>query len=1321
MARPENSTDGYTGSGPGPAFSYRRGSVRSSASIISDVEMAHDEIYAGPMSESIPSSTASFVPRRSRRDSQLSFTYFRESPEVPEWAVVDAADEDEDEDEGTNGYAEGYEIDIEEAPLSPSRHSMDSHARDSFDAPLLHRYDSTKDSTRRQSLGETMSQKIYVATEDLTAVIAGFNTSVSGYLAYLAICILSCGLGYLVFRWLPRWRVRLIGTPTPLCRCQWAAVEDQWAQFTVHEVVSQPYDRPLSTVFGAPTKEADAPMFDEEYDPVLPYLRFLDYRYIRFYYHTTEDRFLQCTGWKDPSWTSIKALRIGLTAEERDCREQVFGSNIIDIQQKSIPQIMIDEAFHPFYIFQVASLILWSMDAYYYYAACIFLISVFSITTTTIETRSTMKRLKEISHFECDVRVLRSGFWRSILSQDLVPGDVYEVSDPSLTQVPCDCLLLTGDCIVNESMLTVGESVPVAKTPATNEAFASLDISAPSVQPSVAKHSLFSGTRIIRARRPQDPKDDEAVALAMVIRTGFNTTKGALVRSMLFPKPSGFKFYRDSFRYISVMGIIAAFGFIASFINFIRLGLPWHTIIVRALDLITIVVPPALPATLSIGTNFALSRLKKEKIFCISPQRVNVGGKLNVVCFDKTGTLTEDGLDVLGVRVIRQPDLRFSDLLPESSSILPHQSYERDPTVDYHANRQILYTMATCHSLRMVDGELIGDPLDVKMFEFTGWSFEEGSHNTTDMEVERDYVSPSIARPPADFAPDYNEHESNGKPFELGVLRSFEFVSQLRRSSVIARQFGDPGAFIFVKGAPECMKDICLPQSLPPDFEDLLSFYTHRGFRVIACATKHIQKLSWMKVQKLHRSEAESDLEFTGFIIFENKLKPSSKGVITELNQAHIRNIMCTGDNILTGVSVARECGIIDASSPCFVPRFVAGNIFDPNARLSWENTEDSDYLLDENTLSPIPTRGGTDLSVPYRDPKYSIAVSGDIFRWIVDYGSTEVLNKMLVRGQVFARMSPDEKHELVEKLQSLDYCCGFCGDGANDCGALKAADVGISLSEAEASVAAPFTSRVFDISCVPKVIREGRAALVTSFCCFKFMSLYSAIQFTSVSFLYASASNLGDFQFLFIDLLLILPIAIFMGWIGPSSTLCRKAPTSNLVSRKVLVPLIGQIGICIIMQLIAFETVQFQEWYIPPRRKSNDTNVKNSQNTALFLLSCFEYIFSGPVLSVGRPFRQPMTSNVPFVVTIIVTFLFSTYMLFEPARWLFNFMQLTEMSTWFKVWIMALALVGFAIAWLGERQVFPRLARLVGRIHCWLHPDQAKQRRRYKILLEES
>lgn len=43
---------------------------------------------------------------------------------------------------------------------------------------------------------------------------------------------------------------------------------------------------------------------------------------------------------------------------------------------------------------------------------------------------------------------------RQVESVELVPGDVYEVSDPSLTQFPCDSLLLAGDCIVNESMLT---------------------------------------------------------------------------------------------------------------------------------------------------------------------------------------------------------------------------------------------------------------------------------------------------------------------------------------------------------------------------------------------------------------------------------------------------------------------------------------------------------------------------------------------------------------------------------------------------------------------------------------------------------------------------------------------------------------------------------------------------------------------------------------------------------------------------------------------------------------------------------------------------
>ena len=337
-------------------------------------------------------------------------------------------------------------------------------------------------------------------------------------------------------------------------------------------------------------------------------------------------------------------------------------------------------------------------------------------------------------------------------------------------------------------MLT-GESIPVSKIPISDEMLAYVDLGATSIHPLVARHFLFCGTKIIRARRPQDTDDDEAVALAMVVRTGFNTTKGALVRSMLFPKPSGFKFYRDSFRYISVMGGIAAIGFIVSFINFVKLGLAWHLIVVRALDLITIVVPPALPATLTIGTNFALARLKKQQIFCISPQRVNVAGKLDVVCFDKTGTLTEDGLDVMGVRLVQHPEIRFGDILSEHQEVLPPAKYDRDPTIDYRVNKNMLYTMATCHSLRLVDDELIGDPLDLKMFQFTGWAFEEGSPATAHyVEPGSHQTPPAVARPPPGMEYDIEDTENNENPVpvELAVLKSFEFAAHLRRASVVS-------------------------------------------------------------------------------------------------------------------------------------------------------------------------------------------------------------------------------------------------------------------------------------------------------------------------------------------------------------------------------------------------------------------------------------------------------------------------------------------------------------------------------------------------------
>jgi cation-transporting ATPase 13A2 len=100
----------------------------------------------------------------------------------------------------------------------------------------------------------------------------------------------------------------------------------------------------------------------------------------------------------------------------------------------------------------------------------------------------------------------------------------------------------------------------------------------------------------------------------------------------------------------------------------------------------------------------------------------------------------------------------------------------------------------------------------------------------------------------------------------------------------------------------------------------------------------------------MKREEAESNLEFIGFIIFENKLKLSTTPVIEELKQASIRTVMCTGDNILTAISVAQKCKLI-VDCPVFVPHFVEGNAFNQDAKIRWETVDETPFVLDDETL----------------------------------------------------------------------------------------------------------------------------------------------------------------------------------------------------------------------------------------------------------------------------------------------------------------------------------------------------------------------------------
>lgn len=68
-----------------------------------------------------------------------------------------------------------------------------------------------------------------------------------------------------------------------------------------------------------------------------------------------------------------------------------------------------------------------------------------------------------------------------------------------------------------------------------------------------------------------------------------------------------------------------------------RMGAEPGRIVVRFLDMITVAVPPALPACLTIAMVFSISRLREKNIFVTGPHTITVAGRLDAICFDKTG------------------------------------------------------------------------------------------------------------------------------------------------------------------------------------------------------------------------------------------------------------------------------------------------------------------------------------------------------------------------------------------------------------------------------------------------------------------------------------------------------------------------------------------------------------------------------------------------------------------------------------------------------------------------------------------------------------
>ena len=151
-----------------------------------------------------------------------------------------------------------------------------------------------------------------------------------------------------------------------------------------------------------------------------------------------------------------------------------------------------------------------------------------------------------------------------------------------------------------------------------------------------------------------------------------------------------------------------------------------------------------------------------------------------------------------------------------------------------------------------------------------------------------------------------------------------------------------------------------------------------------------------------HLSEqAESGLRFLGLIVFENKLKEGTAPAIQLLHDARIAVRMATGDNHRTAISVARECGFISRSVHVFFPRFIVGDAQPRESKLDWTSVDDEALRLDPYSLKPLPPPAHHTDSDNLQYSDYTLAMTGDVFKWMVNNSPLETLHRVLLSDSI--------------------------------------------------------------------------------------------------------------------------------------------------------------------------------------------------------------------------------------------------------------------------------------------------------------------------------
>lgn len=895
--------------------------------------------------------------------------------------------------------------------------------------------------------------------------------------------------------------------------------------------------------------------------------RYFEYTCVRYVWSASDGRFLPKgveTG-LTPSGAAARIKAGGLSAAGLRDRSLV-GENVIHVEVPGVLGSLAIEFLSPIYCFQFSCIWMYMFYTTWNIATIWLVLVMFSgVTKSLLIIRTNKLKIQELARTEVEVKIQRQGVWSEVRSGEVLPGDVLLIDEGV---VSCDVLVVEGCAVVNESMLT-GEPMPVQRFQVDSTLQGDLDTE------KHKKHCILAGTKVIQSAGPSDGK-----ALGIALATGARTAKGALVRMVLFPSPILFRFTDQM---LSMYALMFLYVCILFCVCMIKDQGHWIIAVFTGLCILAQSLNPNMPVSLAFGQSIAATRMDKHcQVKCLAPERIPIAGKVHVMVMDKTGTITKDGMDFEGVRPTSDGGKSFTPL---------QSVHANGGSIDVSKLPEAVgWALAACHTVtKLRDGTLVGNMVECAMLQAAGqadgWALSDDSKSV-----------------------------ANGKD-TIRIMRQLEFDHHRMTSGAVIEIRGK--SYVLIKGSYEAVEAEVAKGGLPKDFKNVTETYAKEQYYVLGLGLRELAP-GW---EEQDRNSLESGLAFLGLLLFRNEMKPDSADAVQQLKEGGVRNLMCTGDNALTGAAIARTCGMIAEGT-----RVILGEKDAATGGLAW---------------SLLPDGG----AVPHAEVMQSsmedteLVVTKGAFKELLRTGEIQALLKHI---RVYARMKPDDKVKVIQLHQEEGWTVGMVGDGGNDCGALRSAHVGIALSEAEASIVAPFSSGAEygtgskSLMAVVHLLRYGRATLATNLATYNYFMVYGlTLPPCKLVVVFMGNMMLAEWHWLFIDIMLSAVLVGCMTLSEPSEKLAAIRPTCSLFGARTVSSVLMHCFVFFLFFGFSMTLLREQSFYIsydavslgiPAHEWAKKSD--NYECAVTFLVLALQLATAGYAYTLGAEHRQSVFRN---------------------------------------------------------------------------------------------